>query len=91
MWTDIDYMDGRKVFTLDSKRFPIDKMRALVKYLHDHDQHYVVMVDPAVSYGDNDAFDRGKEQGIFMKNLDGSIYKGGLYTLPLLSTLLSQI
>ncbi|KAK2855535.1 hypothetical protein FQN49_005102, partial [Arthroderma sp. PD_2] len=51
MWTDIDYMDGRKVFTLDSKRFPIGQMRALVDYLHEHDQHYIVMVDPAVSYG----------------------------------------
>ncbi|KAF3481155.1 alpha-glucosidase [Arthroderma uncinatum] len=79
MWTDIDYMDGRKVFTLDSKRFPIDEMRALVDYLHENDQHYIVMVDPAVSYGDNDAFDRGKEQDIFMKALNGSIYKGAVW------------
>ncbi|EEQ27204.1 putative alpha-glucosidase [Microsporum canis] len=79
MWTDIDYMDGRKVFTLDSERFPIGEMRALVDYLHDHDQHYVVMVDPAVSYGDNDAFYRGKEQGIFMKTSNGSIYKGAVW------------
>ncbi|EGE08930.1 alpha-glucosidase [Trichophyton equinum CBS 127.97] len=79
MWTDIDYMDGRKVFTLDSKRFPIDEMRALVKYLHDHDQHYIVMVDPAVSYGDNDAFERGKQQDVFMKSGDGSIYKGAVW------------
>lgn len=75
-------MDGRKVFTLDSKRFPIDEMRALVKYLHDHDQHYIVMVDPAVSYGDNDAFERGKQQDVFMKSGDGSIYKGELDALP---------
>ena len=43
MWTDIDYMDLRKVFTLDPDRFPLPKMRELVTYLHDHDQHYVVM------------------------------------------------
>lgn len=49
MWTDIDYMSGRRVFTLDEERFPIDKMRELVSYLHKHDQHYIVMVDPAVS------------------------------------------
>lgn len=49
MWTDIDYMDGRRVFTLDPLRFPTHKMRELVSYLHAHDQHYIVMVDPAVS------------------------------------------
>lgn len=49
MWTDIDYMDARKTFTLDPKRFPLDKMRELVNYLHEHEQQYIVMVDPAVS------------------------------------------
>lgn len=49
MWTDIDYMELRRVFTLDPERFPLGKMRELVDYLHDHDQHYIVMVDPAVS------------------------------------------
>ncbi|EGC44131.1 alpha-glucosidase [Histoplasma capsulatum var. duboisii H88] len=76
MWTDIDYMDRRKVFTLDPKRFPIKKVRELVDYLHERDQHYIVMVDPAVAYSDNGAFNRGAEQGIFLKKADGSIYKG---------------
>lgn len=49
MWTDIDYMDRRRVFTLDPERYPLEKMRELVDYLHKHDQHYIVMVDPAVS------------------------------------------
>ena len=42
-------MDGRRVFTLDNQRFPLDKMRELIYYLHHHHQHYIVMVDPAVS------------------------------------------
>ena len=41
-------MDRRKIFTLDHKRFPLDRMRQLVDYLHDHDQKYIVMVDPAL-------------------------------------------
>lgn len=43
MWTDIDYMDLRKVFTLDSDRFPLDMMQQLIDHLHSHDQHYVLM------------------------------------------------
>lgn len=49
MWNDIDYMDKRRVFTNDPERYPLEKVRELVDYLHDHDQHYIVMVDPAVS------------------------------------------
>jgi alpha-glucosidase len=41
-----DYMDGFKVFTLNPESFPLDKTRELVDYLHTHDQHYVMMVDP---------------------------------------------
>ncbi|KAL6718544.1 hypothetical protein ACLMJK_004636 [Lecanora helva] len=76
MWTDIDYMDARKVFTLDEQRFPLHKVRELVDYLHDHDQHYIMMVDPAVAYQDYDAFNNGANQGIFLKLDNGSIYQG---------------
>ncbi|KAK5294736.1 hypothetical protein LTR16_001197 [Cryomyces antarcticus] len=82
MWTDIDYMYEREVFTLDPGRFPIERVREYVKYLHEHDQHYVVMVDPAVAYREDrenklpyQAFIRGRDEGIFLfKN--GSIYQG---------------
>lgn len=76
MWTDIDYMDRRKVFTLDQQRFPIEKMRELIDYLHDHNQHYVVMVDPAVAYLNNSAYYRGVEADIFLKFDNGTIYNG---------------
>ena len=76
MWTDIDYMDKRQVFTLDGERFTLSKLRELVGYLHDHDQHYIVMVDPAVAASDNEAFNTGKDQNVFLKKADGSIYNG---------------
>ncbi|WEW54663.1 glycosyl hydrolase family 31 protein [Emydomyces testavorans] len=76
MWTDIDYMDRRRVFTLDPERFPLGKMRSLVNYLHQKNLHYIVMVDPAVSYSDNGAYKRGEEQDVFLKMNNGSIHKG---------------
>jgi alpha-glucosidase len=44
MWTDIDYMNLRWVFTLDEDRYPLKLMRQLVDTLHERDQHYIVMV-----------------------------------------------
>ncbi|KAF2092442.1 alpha/beta-glucosidase agdC [Rhizodiscina lignyota] len=76
MWTDIDYMDKRKVFTLDPDRFPLEKMRELVSTLHARQQHYVVMVDPAVAYQDYPPFNNGVEQDAFLKLANGSVYKG---------------
>jgi alpha-glucosidase len=46
MWTDIDYMDARKVFSLDPQRFSLDMVQDLVHHLHANNQHYVLMVDP---------------------------------------------
>lgn len=76
MWTDIDYMDFRKVFTLDPLRFPLDLVQQLVEYLHSHNQHYIVMVDPAVAYQDYPAFNNGVNDDAFLKVSNGSVYKG---------------
>lgn len=76
MWTDIDYMDLRKVFTLDPERFPLKLVRQLVDYLHQHQQHYVVMVDPAVAYRNNTAYKNGVAADIFLKTDNGTVYKG---------------
>lgn len=43
MWTDIDYMELRRVFSLDPDRFPLHMMQEFTTHLHDNDQHYVVM------------------------------------------------
>lgn len=76
LWTDIDYMDERKVFTLDPERFPLEKMQEMVSYLHNHDQHYIVMVDPAVAHQDYAAYNNGDKMGVFLKRADGSNYEG---------------
>ncbi|KAI6896478.1 alpha-glucosidase [Hortaea werneckii] len=76
MWTDIDYMYLRRVFTLDPYRYPLDVMQELVSTLHDRQQHYIVMVDPAVAYNNNDAYFEGVEQDVFLKRDNGTLYKG---------------
>jgi alpha-glucosidase len=71
-----DYMDLRKVFTLDPDRYPLNKVRQLVNYLHNHHQRYVMMVDPAVAYQNYPAFNNGVERNAFLKVSNGSVYQG---------------
>ncbi|KAF2452397.1 putative alpha-glucosidase [Lineolata rhizophorae] len=82
MWTDIDYMYERYVFTTDPERFPVPRMRDIVDYLHEHDQHYIVMVDPAVAYQDYHTFNHGVDEDVFMKFDNGTIYKGVVWPGP---------
>ncbi|KIJ92581.1 glycoside hydrolase family 31 protein [Laccaria amethystina LaAM-08-1] len=74
MWTDIDYMYKRRIFTVDPDYFPLDRMREIIDYLHTHQQRYVLMTDPAVAYLPNQGYppyDRGKELDIWLKGPDG--------------------
>ncbi|ODA79223.1 hypothetical protein RJ55_04816 [Drechmeria coniospora] len=76
MWTDIDYMDRRRVFSLDPERFPLKTVRELVSQLHARDQHYIVMVDPAVAYHDYPPLHQGVESDAFLRRDNGSLWLG---------------
>ncbi|KAJ7494439.1 alpha-glucosidase [Mycena galericulata] len=79
MWTDIDYMDRRRTFTLDPQYFPLNRMREIVDYLHSQNQRYILMTDPAVGVFPNQGYgpyDRGTADGIFLKNANGSQHLG---------------
>ncbi|KAL4799677.1 glycosyl hydrolases family 31-domain-containing protein [Aspergillus venezuelensis] len=83
IWTDIDYMDRRRIFTIDPERFPANLYKDLVDTIHARDQHYIVMVDPAVFYKEsNPALDAGIEQDAFMKEVNGSFHQGVVWAGP---------
>ncbi|CCM04538.1 uncharacterized protein FIBRA_06719 [Fibroporia radiculosa] len=79
MWTDIDYMWNRRIFTLDPDYFPLTRMRQIIEYLHSHDQHYVLMTDPAVAYAPGQGYgtyDRGTVDDVWLKAASGSFFLG---------------
>ena len=69
-------MDRRRVFTLDPDRFPIAKVRQLISHLHENDQHYIVMVDPAVAYQESGTLSRGLEDNVYLLRSNGSVWLG---------------
>lgn len=73
MWTDIDYMDLRQDFTTDPERFPLSKMRDLVTTLHEHDQRYILILDPGIhAVGNYSTYQKGHDMDVFLKHADGT-------------------
>lgn len=83
IWTDIDYMDRRRIFTIDPERYPADLYKDLVDTVHARDQHYIVMVDPAVFYKEpNPALEAGLKYDTFMRDNKSTIYQGVVWAGP---------
>jgi alpha-glucosidase len=51
-------------------------MREINHYLHAHDQHQILMVDPAVAYQNYGPYERGAADDIFLHHQNGSFWLG---------------
>ncbi|XP_062304684.1 lysosomal alpha-glucosidase isoform X2 [Osmerus eperlanus] len=80
-WNDIDYMDRFLDFTFDPVTF--SSLPDLVKDMHAHNQHYVMILDPGISSsqpaGSYRPYDEGLQRGVFINHTDGTTLIGKVW------------
>ncbi|KAF6253912.1 glycosyl hydrolases family 31-domain-containing protein [Scenedesmus sp. NREL 46B-D3] len=81
VWSDIDYMNNRfQTLTLDTKRFPVPKMRALVDKMNAAGQQWVPVHDAGISkMRGYKAYDDGSAANIWMNDYKGQPYVGQVW------------
>ncbi|WAQ96934.1 LYAG-like protein [Mya arenaria] len=74
-WNDIDYMRDHLDWTYDSTH-QFRGLPDVVQDLHDHGQHYIMIIDPGISNsqpkGTYIPYDDGLKRNVFIKTPDGS-------------------
>ncbi|XP_070581150.1 lysosomal alpha-glucosidase-like [Ptychodera flava] len=80
-WNDIDYMDNHLDWTYDKTNFA--ELGDLVKDLHAHGQHYINIVDPAISNkqpkGSYQPYDDGIAMKVFITFDNGTVVRGSVW------------
>ena len=54
-------------------------MQELVTYLHDHNQSYIMMVDPPVSLNDSTSYDNGLNDDVYIKYTNGTVFVAAMW------------
>ena len=65
MWSDLDYMQSKAIFTVDERNYPPSKMKDLMK---NKQIHYIPLIDVGVSMEDKVAMSKGIADNVFLKN-----------------------
>eukprot|EP00892_Ulva_mutabilis_P001883 jgi/Ulvmu1/11696/UM008_0106.1 len=80
IWSDIDHMDGYRIFTLDQRAYAAPRMRAFLRRLHAAGRRWVPIVDPGVKVDAGyPAYDAGLARGLFLRGVDGQPYVGRVW------------
>ena len=64
IWSDIDFMDAYRDFTVDPVAFPLPELQSFVARLHRQQQHYVVIVDPGTLLCRSGGWSAGSNAGV---------------------------
>ncbi|GME82688.1 unnamed protein product [Ambrosiozyma monospora] len=87
IWSDIDYMENHRDFTIDRFRFPEAEFTRFLQTLHYNGHHYIPIVDTGVyapQNGDENypVYFDGLADDVYLKNPDGSVYIGEVWPGP---------
>jgi alpha-glucosidase len=78
LWLDIEYMDGYRVFTWNTERFP--DAPGMLKRLSDQGFRVITIIDPGVKYEPGyGVFDQGVERDVFCRTEGGDLYVGQVW------------
>ncbi|XP_038174419.1 putative maltase-glucoamylase-like protein FLJ16351 [Arvicola amphibius] len=69
-YSDIDYMDGKKDFTIDEQTYP--NLTDLAKDLHDNGQKYVIILNPGIFKNNTyEAYRNGSQSRVWIMSSSG--------------------
>ena len=78
VWLDIEYMDGYRVFTWDSDRFPDPP--GMLKHLGEQGFRVITIIDPGVKFDPGYwVFDQAVERDVLCRTEGGDLYLGQVW------------